>query len=151
MALASEAELLMFVAGEPKTTPSVRESGAGAMARVSGMVLGAGVLPAAEWKAGGAERFNPDKYQAPPLTDTRPWHLPPQQMICLDIVLDVAKQQNKRVTVIDVDRALDRQALVDRWVGPNDVLPLLVRSDGARLGGAENFRAAKVRRFVRGT
>jgi len=150
MATGSGADLLMFVAGEPESMPSIRRSGAGALPRWATLFTGTGLIFASKPKIGNGEPFNPDTYQQPPLSDVRPWHLPQQQMICLDLVLDVAEKQKKTVAVIDVDRPLDQKVAVDRWVHANDVLPLLVRSDGARLEGVENFEPAKVQRFIRG-
>jgi hypothetical protein len=71
-------------------------------------------------------------------------------MACLQIVLDAAKRQQREVLVVDVDRPGGQHDLVERCVGPEDVLPLLLRSDGARLEGQENFAPAKVRRFIAG-
>ena len=141
-------DVVLFVAGEPETTPSVREAGAGVMPRMTGMVFGAGVRTPMDPNSPDRSRYNPDQYQAPPLTDQRPWHLPPQQTICLDLVLEVAGQLQREVLVIDSNRPLDQKTLVDRWVGPNSVLPMLVRPDGWRLEGVENFTKAKVRQFL---
>jgi len=54
------------------------------------------------------------------------------------------------VSIVDVNQPAGFQALVARWVGPNDVLPILVRPDGARLEGIEEFGPRRVRRFIRG-
>ncbi|HKN06342.1 MAG: hypothetical protein ABR888_01620 [Thermoplasmata archaeon] len=84
----------------------------------------------------------------PSLTEDRPWHLPRQQLLCVDMVLRAARRQRRTVTVVDVNRASAQQGLVDRWVGPNDVLPLLARADGSRLEGIEEFVPQKVRKFI---
>lgn len=119
------------------------------MERLAGMVLvGPGVLPK-ELRPEPAESSpGPDELEKPPLTDERPWHLPPAQMACVQIVLDAAKRQGRGVVVVDVDRPGEHKDLVDRYVGSNDVLPLLVREDGARLEGEERFAPAEVRRFI---
>jgi hypothetical protein len=83
-------------------------------------------------------------------TEPPPWHLPPQVTLCVNLVLENARRTGRTVTVVDVDRAGPEQDLVDRWVGPNDVLPLLVRPDGARLEGIEEFIPQKVREFIGG-
>jgi hypothetical protein len=78
------------------------------------------------------------------------WYLPPDQMTSLNLVLDVAGRRGHEVTVVDANRPGNQHALVDQYVRPNDVFPLLIRWDGARLDGTENFTPARVRRFLDG-
>jgi hypothetical protein len=85
-----------------------------------------------------------------PPAEGLPRHLPMPEGQCVEMVLEIARKEGRRVTVIDVDRAGERQPLVNRWVGENDVLPLLIRPDGARLEGLEEFLPARVRRFILG-
>ena len=88
---------------------------------------------------------------APPSpTEGPPWHLPRPVIRYVNLVLESADRQGRTVTVVDVDRPEGRQDLVERWVGPADVMPILVRPDGARLSGIEQFTAPKVRKFLRG-
>jgi hypothetical protein len=79
-----------------------------------------------------------------------PWRLPPEQIHCVNTVLKVAKREGTTVTVVDVDRAGDQQYLVSRWVGEDQIFPLLVRADGSKLVGIENFTARMIRHFIRG-
>jgi len=79
----------------------------------------------------------------------RSWHLPPEQVDCINLVLQLARREGRDVTIVDVDRAEGRQDLIDRWVGADDSLPILVRPDGARLKGIEQFVPRKVRQFIR--
>lgn len=109
-----------------------------------------GVLPKHLRPAYAASHGIRDEFEQPPLTDRRPWHLPPQQVACIDVVLDAAERERRTVLVIDVNRPEDHQELVDRWVMPNDVMPLLVRPDGRRLDGEENFVPHRVRQFITG-
>jgi hypothetical protein len=81
-------------------------------------------------------------------TDSTLWHLPPQQIQVVNLVFDIAKRTRKSVGLIDVNRPANHQELVDWWVGPEGILPLLVRSDGARLQGMEGFAPRRVRRFI---
>jgi hypothetical protein len=86
----------------------------------------------------------------PSPTDERSWHLPREVILCVNLVLEIARDKGKKVTVVDVNRAGDRQPFVDRWVGPTDVLPLFVRTDGARLAGCEKFLPRRLRQFIDG-
>ena len=141
--------LILFVAGEPQSTPDLRESTVGMGERLVGLIVPGAGIPARELRPGSAE--NPSSATdigATPSSDPRPWHLPPSQTACLDIVLDTAERQREEVLVVDVDRPGEHRDLVERYVGSNDVLPLLLRPDGARLEGLENFTPARVRKFI---
>jgi hypothetical protein len=148
MALARSPDLLLFVAGEPESQASVRKSGAGTVPRLAGMFLFGGFLPPSARDPKIEEQYRTDVYEQPPLFDHRQWHLPPEQLFGLELVLKVAGERKKSVGVIDVDQPGDQQTLVDRWVGPNDVLPVLVRSDGTKLVGVEHFTHGELLRFV---
>jgi len=143
---AGENDLLFFVAGEPDSgANSIRLGGVGLLLRWTTMIVpGAGRLGPGGATPPGTE------FEQPPLRDSRPWHLPAQQLICANMVLDAAEHAGRAVTIIDVDRPGDEQPLVERWFGPRDVIPILVRPDGGRIMGAENFSPAKVRRFIQG-
>jgi hypothetical protein len=129
----SQIDLLMFVAGEPG-------SGEQPGWKLVGFLDGSIRQRAAKRSAG-----NP-----PPLgaTGSEPWHFPPELVKHINLVVGVAHREGRTVTIVDVNRAGDLQALVDRFVGPNDVLPILVRPDGARMEGTENFVPEGVRQFM---
>lgn len=139
-------DLLLFVTGEP-------DSGVGSLRDVkfrSGSAWFFGELP-----MGRKLRSTPDANTGgmgarSPLSGERPWHIPPQQIHCIDLVVDAAHQLGREVTVVDVDRPGELQGLVDYWVGPNDVMPMLLRPDGSRLRGIEAFVRRRVRRFIGG-
>lgn len=84
----------------------------------------------------------------PSSLDDAPWHLPREMIASVDLVCEAASRVGKHVTLVDVNRPGIHQELVRRWVGKNDVFPLLIRSDGHRLEGTENFTAHKVRTFL---
>jgi hypothetical protein len=131
---------VLFVAGEPEMAPGIRESGIGVIRRIDSMV---GLTPPAPKSP--ENNWDPNT-QGP--TDQRPWHIPHSQMACVQITLDAAKSRRRQVVVVDVNRPGERQCLVDQWVGRDDLFPLLVRADGARIEGQENFLPTKVRRFL---
>ncbi|MGA7650046.1 MAG: hypothetical protein ACLP8V_07325 [Thermoplasmata archaeon] len=152
MSSAGEDDFLLFVAGEP-------DSGVDSLQKTKSTVVGRFVDAALPF--GGrmpiSRTSNPPGAIAPGLGEAppsesvdRPWHLPRQQLRCVDMVLRIAGRERRRVTVVDTNRATAPQGLVDRWVGPNDVLPLLVGPDGARLEGIEEFVPQKVRQFIVG-
>ena len=73
---------------------------------------------------------------------------PADQVMCAQRVLDVARKAGRTVRLVDVNRPGDDRPLVERYVGEADLLPLLVRSDGARLEGVEAFAPSIVRAFL---
>jgi len=150
MALPSTPRLILFVAGEPKTVPSLRESGAGLAPRVAGMFTGNALIAAGAPTQPWASTRPPHGSAESGTAGGPEWYLPPDQMTSLNLVLDIAEHRGHEVIVIDANRPGNQQALVDQYVRPNDVFPILIRWDGARLEGDENFVPAKVRRFVEG-
>jgi hypothetical protein len=86
---------------------------------------------------------------APPSRAEHPWHLPREVIGCVNLVFEVARREGRTVAVVDVSHPGEHQELVDRWVGPDDPLPMLVRSDGAKLGGTDKFAPPILRQFVR--
>jgi hypothetical protein len=85
-----------------------------------------------------------------PLFEERQWHFSREVVLAVNLVLEEAESVGKTVTLVDVERPGLQQDLVNRWVGPQDLLPLLVRPDGARLEGIDEFTPRKVRQFIRG-
>lgn len=145
MVAAAGVDLVLFVAGEPDSgAPSPRDTTISMGSRVFGTIVPLSLV----MKSGQRPSYSPDSAEPP---SPRAWRLPPQQIHCVNRVLHIARREGRTVTVVDVDRAAARQDLVDRWVGADDVLPLLVRPDGARLEGLENFGARSLRRFIHGS
>ncbi len=66
------------------------------------------------------------------------------------LVLAIAAQARRTVKVIDVDRSGPDLALVQKYVGPTDDLPLLIPSlsQGQRLMGDEAFSPQNIERFL---
>jgi hypothetical protein len=144
MVASSGHDLLLFVAGEPASgVPAPRDVTLSMGARMWGAFVPIGLM----LKAGQGPSYSPDSALPPPGKEGA-WRLSPQQIHVVNAVLDVARREGRTVTVVDVDRAAARQDLVDRWVGSDDVMPLLVRPDGARLEGLENFSPGRLRRFI---
>jgi hypothetical protein len=76
---------------------------------------------------------------------------PADQLACAQQLLDEAKRSRTTVRIVDVNFPLDEdRALVERFVGPSDILPLLVREDGSRLEGSEAFAPRTIRTFLQG-
>jgi hypothetical protein len=144
MALPSGRALLLFVAGEPSSGPDpMKDVETSVFRRVSGMMLGSGLV--GRPKASSTRNRTP---QSPSPEDAL-WHLPPEEIQCVKMVLLIAQKRGRSVTVVDVNRDEGHQVLIARWVGADDVLPLLVRPDGTRLEGLEDFTPSQVRRFIR--
>jgi len=148
MAGSGGADFLLFVAGIPGESddPKVDSTilrwflGANAEVRLSGWWRDRKRKPSAGPSAGG-----------PTPSDEMPWHLPPQVLASVQLVCDLVSQAGKHVTLVDVNRSGGQLELVRRWVGDNDVFPLLIRTDGSRVEGIENFTARKIRTFVTGS
>lgn len=137
-------DLLLFIAGEPG-------SEVGSMQNVQsslGLRLLSVAAPIGRWTGRGDYGPKESEYQHPPLTEIRPWHIPAPQIQCADLVFARADKLRKVVGVVDVNRPQGHDALVARWVGPDDVLPVLVRPDGQSLRGVESFTPARLRSFI---
>jgi hypothetical protein len=144
MAAVGVPDLVLFVAGEPD---SRIDPGRDVQTTLPGRF--AGMFIPSQWWIGGRSKYSAPEVIEPASADGLPWHLPRQEVMCVNMVLEVARRNGRNVTVVDVNRAAEYQPLVDRWVTPADVLPLLVRPDGARLEGLENFVPQTLRRFLR--
>jgi hypothetical protein len=139
-------DLILFVGGEPDPgIPSIRDS----TVRFSTRVL-AGIFPIPVAKLAFVGRSTKSPGSASPPSGELPWRLPSEQIHCVNTVVEVAYREGKTVTLVDTAHPAGRRALVDRWVGSDRVLPVLVRSDGALLEGIEKFGARRVRQFIRG-
>jgi len=139
-------DLLLFVAGEP-------DSGVGQLHNVQSSFTGrllTTVTPFGRWSFRGDYTPRSSDYEHPPLRDARPWHIPGPQVQCAEMAFVAADAAQKSIGVIDINRPGTQEAFVARWVGPDDVMPVLVRPDGAALRGVEAFVPGRVRRFVRG-
>ena len=77
------------------------------------------------------------------------WHVPPGLVASVDLVIDVARQERRSLTVVNVDRPGEALPLVERFVRPSDVFPVLVRADGGRLMGEQEFTRSGLKRFLR--
>ena len=145
MATEGGSDLLLFVAGEPDSgVGSTRDVETSVFRRMVGVSVGGWWRRAQEGTARLTDSAQPRRTVDPP------WHLPPQQTQCVNLVFEIARSAGRRVALVDVNRAAEHQDLVDRLVGSGGVFPLLVRRDGARLQGIEAFVPRKVRRFVGG-
>jgi hypothetical protein len=138
--------LILFVAGEPDTGLNPLKDVQSPYIR---LFMGAG-LP--NWKKKREQSAEADSLVGlEPAEGGQPeLRIPADQVGCIRDVARIARAEGTTVRIVDVNRAELNQALVDRWVGPNDVLPVLVRADGAKLVGAEQFVPRKIQRFIRG-
>jgi len=79
-----------------------------------------------------------------------PMAFPPEQVMCAQRLLDLAKRLGRTVRLVDVNHPGNDRPLVERFVGPSDVLPIALRFDGERLEGEESFEAGNLRQFLQG-
>lgn len=122
--------VLLFVAGAPDPG-ELRPPIAGAWGRMlmpASMVLSAGPPPS-----------------TPP---PGAWHLPREMEMAVEVVMKEADRRQIPVRVVDVNRPGEDRPLVERYITPDDLLPLLVRSDNTRLEGFEQFTPAEIRQFL---
>lgn len=152
MAIAPGVDLVLFVTGEPDPgLPSTRDVTLSVGDRIWGSFVPLGLMLKSPTgpliKPGQGPPYSAES-ALPPEPKGDSWRLPPQQIQCVNAVVDLARRERRTLTIVDVDRAGARQPLVDRWVGSDDILPILVRPDGARLEGLENFGPRQLRRFI---
>jgi len=84
----------------------------------------------------------------PAASEDRVGPFPADQIMCAQKVLDQAKKAGRAVQLVDVNRPGEARAQVLKFVGPGDLLPVLLRSDGARLAGADSFERKAIREFL---
>lgn len=77
-----------------------------------------------------------------------PWYVPGYQMMCVEMVVEIAEPMGQAVKVVDVNLPGDDRELVEEFVGSSDVLPILVRPDRKRLEGLESFRPSRLKEFL---
>jgi hypothetical protein len=143
VALPSEERLVLFIGGEPgPALPSLHSNQLSFFARAAGAysppILMMGTHEPAPPQGSGAA------------ADPNAWHFSPETIDCANLVIDLAQRAEKQLTIVDVDHSGADEGLVGRWVRPTDLLPVLVRPDGARLSGPEYFTPARVRQFIAG-
>ena len=136
MALPSGPALLLFVGGDPQLAESL-----GAFPRAFPRLLGFIVPPTLLI---GSARGDP------PRASEAPWLIPADQLMASERLSEAIRGTPRTVKVIDANQPGDDRALVERYLTPADVLPVLVRPDGARLEGAEAFSPSNLRAFLRG-
>ena len=73
---------------------------------------------------------------------------PPDQVMCAQRLIDLAKRAHRSVRVVDVNRPGADRPLVERYVTADDVLPIAVRADGQRVVGVEGFDPPNLRQFL---
>jgi hypothetical protein len=144
MAAPGRTDLLLFVAGEPGPPADPMRDVTSSLMRVTGSIVGDW------WRGRKGNQSSPTASPQSEGVDSATWHLPPQQIQAVNLVFDIAHRMKRSVGLIDVNRPGIHQELVAWWVGPEGVLPLLVRPNGARLQGLEGFTPGKVRRFIQG-
>jgi len=123
----------MFVAGAPDPGED-KPLGVGFWGRLATFVL-----PATIWEPNGLTH---------PPPEPGAWHLPGEMLMSIEIVEREAARLHLPVRIIDVNHSGTDRPLVDRYVGPDDLLPLVVRSDSGRLDGFESITPGAVRQFL---
>jgi len=73
---------------------------------------------------------------------------PADQVMCATRAREAAKRAGRTVRVVDVNDPGEDRQLVERYIAATDILPVLLRSDGARLEGAESFAPRTLRQFL---
>jgi hypothetical protein len=145
MASLTGLDFLLFVSGRPDPNADVlRDVETSFGSRLVGFFLPVSWRRSSKPKPGAAA-------PAPTSPDALPAHLAPPEQQCVAMVLDLARREGRRVTVVNVEDPGAHRSRMERWVGANDVLPLLVRPDGGRLEGLEEFQPARVRQFLVGS
>ncbi|HTW77387.1 MAG TPA: hypothetical protein VMG14_06450 [Thermoplasmata archaeon] len=134
-------DLLLFVAAAPDPGEGVGVAvDSSVFANVTRAFTGSWIV----LRPAGPARASPAAADGPSGT----WKLPRAQAQAARLVLDLAKAAGRTVLLVDVERPEGLDALVQRWYSADDLLPKLVRSDGAALEGEEMFTPRLVRSFL---
>jgi hypothetical protein len=140
-------------ADEPSAAATQAGAGTSFLLFVAGVPFGD--VPGAETSLSfgvfwGGLPLGTDRYGGHEPADRLPGQMYGDQAEIGRMVLDLARKCGVSVKVIDVDRSGADLGLVQKWVSPNDELPVLVRPDGARLAGSEAMVPATVAEFLQG-
>jgi len=139
VAIAAPADLLLFVSGEPGPEENLSRD---VMSSIGARIAGTVISSAALRRGGGA---------APPTRSPADsadvWHVPRAEVSTVNLVIELARKAGREVTLVNVNGRGD-QSLSQRWVSVQDVLPVLVRPDGERLVGLEQFGPGSLQRFL---
>jgi hypothetical protein len=127
------APFVLFITGEPygASVPSTRHP------MTSAVFAGASLGPSESMGGRVPADADPSQIYGPQADMAR-------------MVLEIAKKCDVRVKVVDVENLGADAFLVERNISVNDPLPTLIRSDGARLSGAESILPQKVAAFLQG-
>lgn len=101
------------------------------------------LVPAALLPPGTGDRRAPGRAHP-----ARPNAFPADHVMCALQLSKAAKRLGRTVKIVDVNQPGDDRTLVLRFVGPDDVLPIAVRSDGTRLEGVESFGSGSLQDFL---
>jgi hypothetical protein len=140
-------DLLLFVAGEPYSGVSELE---GVSTSLWGRVVGFATFNTSTWWPNSSTRSTDPAASSSGGKGKQDWHIPRAQNQCAQLAVDMARERGLRVMVVDVNHAGSLAELVTHWVSADDLLPLLVRPDGSRLQGEEEFVPRRIRAFLRG-
>jgi hypothetical protein len=135
-------DFLLFVGGEPGS--SGKDLNWTVFQRLTSFIFPQSI----RWLSRRLSPARSEDARPPAGTEKSSWHLPREAVASVNLVTHIVRRNGRSLTVVDVNRRSGQRALVDRWVTPNTVLPLLVRADGARLEGCDEFIPKRVRRFV---
>ncbi len=128
--------VVMYVAGEPGLHPNIDSAVPGFTGRLATVFLPfSGLLMPRGASAAGilAQPGEP---------------LPPIARQCIRLVLDLAKRKQWSVQVVDISQEKAAETQILAWLGPDVHLPVLLRPDGARLVGEEQFTPGRIRKFL---
>jgi hypothetical protein len=81
-------------------------------------------------------------------SEPEPWEFPLEIRGCVELVIEIARQLGKSVTVVDVNRPGAQEGNVARLVHEGDLMPMLVAPSGARLEGLAEFTPGVVKKFL---
>jgi hypothetical protein len=135
-------DLILFVSGEPGPAENLSRD---VVTSIGARLVGS-VIPSTWFQRRGAAAQGPPR--SPPPEGAEEWHVPRQEVSTVNLVVELAHDSGRAVTLVNVNGRGD-QELTQRWVTVQDVLPMLVRPDGARLVGMEQFGPGSLREFLR--
>lgn len=141
MVVPGSIDLILFVSGEPGPAENLSRD---VVSSVGARLVGS-VIPSTWFQRGGAAPGS--RPSPPPPEGAEEWHVPREEVSTVNLVVELAHDAGRSVTMVNVNGRVDQQ-LSQRWVSVQDVLPVLVRPDGARLVGLEQFGPRSLREFL---
>jgi len=78
------------------------------------------------------------------------WHITPDIAVCVRKVTDLVRKHHQTLRIVDIERPGSYREQVLEFMLGSHSFPILVRPDGRRLEGIEEFKESTIESFLMG-